>query len=116
MHRFTTYDGTTLADHLRAHTHQPWFAAAEATEASPAAQAGYSADGAFSPGHTRRALDLPVLIHAGGADPVSPPHLVRQLVELIPGSRDVEQPGAGHFPWPDDPDFLGEHLRSFPNP
>jgi pimeloyl-ACP methyl ester carboxylesterase len=98
-------------DRARAH------AAAEPREASPAAQAGYAADGAFHPGHTRRALaalDLPVLVYAGGSDPVSPPHLVRQLVDLIPGATYVEHPAAGHFPWLDDPEFLVEHLRGFP--
>lgn len=92
-------------------------AAAEPAQASPEAQAGYSADGAFSPGHTRRALadlDIPVLVYAGGADPVAPPHLVRELVDLIPGAHYVEQPHAGHFPWLDDPDFLVDRLRAFP--
>ncbi|MBB5802536.1 pimeloyl-ACP methyl ester carboxylesterase [Saccharothrix ecbatanensis] len=100
-------------DQARAH------AAAETAEAAPAAAAGYDAEGAFSPGHTRRALaslDVPVLVHAGGADPVSPPHLVRQLADLIPSARYVEQPDAGHFPWLDDPDFLVDHLHDFPNP
>ncbi|MCE6997584.1 alpha/beta hydrolase [Saccharothrix sp. S26] len=98
-------------DRARAH------AAAEPAEASPDAQAGYAADGAFTPGRTRRALaalDIPVLVYAGGADPLSPPHLVRQLVDLIPDATYVEQPHAGHFPWLDDPDFLVEHLRAFP--
>ncbi|ONI86656.1 alpha/beta hydrolase [Saccharothrix sp. ALI-22-I] len=98
-------------DRARAH------AAAETTEASPAAQTGYAADGAFSPGHTRRALadlDIPVLVYAADADPVSPPHLVRELADLIPGARYVEQPGGGHFPWLEDPDFLVDRLRDFP--
>ncbi|MFJ6673666.1 alpha/beta fold hydrolase [Actinosynnema sp. NPDC091369] len=98
-------------DRARAH------AATEPVEAAPEAQAGYSAEGAFQPDHTRRALaalDLPVLVYAGGADPVSPPHLVRRLVDLIPGATYVEQPAAGHFPWLDDPGFLVEHLRGFP--
>ncbi|NUS64957.1 MAG: alpha/beta hydrolase [Saccharothrix sp.] len=91
-------------------------AAAEDAERSPQAQRGYSAEGAFSPGHTRRALtdlSIPVLVYAGGVDPVSPPHLVRQLAELIPDARYAEQPGAGHFPWIDDPDFLVKHLADF---
>ncbi len=98
-------------DRARAH------AAAETTEASPEAQTGYTADGAFSPGHTRRALadlDIPVLVYAADADPVSPPHLVRGLADLIPGARYVEQPGGGHFPWLDDPAFLVDRLRDFP--
>jgi pimeloyl-ACP methyl ester carboxylesterase len=98
-------------DRARAH------AAAEPAESSHAAQAGYAADGAFTPDRTRRALadlDLPVLVYAGGADPLSPPHLVRQLADLIPDAHYVEQPDAGHFPWLDDPAFLVEQLRTFP--
>ncbi|WP_033439933.1 alpha/beta fold hydrolase [Saccharothrix sp. NRRL B-16314] len=99
-------------DQARAH------AAAEPDEAAPAAATGYGADGAFTPDHTRRALadlDVPVLVYAGGADPVSPPHLVRLLADLIPGARYVEQPDAGHFPWLDDPDFLVDRIRDFPD-
>jgi pimeloyl-ACP methyl ester carboxylesterase len=98
-------------DQARAH------AAAEPGQAAPDARTGYAADGAFNPGHTRRALaalDIPVLVYAGAADPLSPPHLVRRLVDLIPGARYVEQPDAGHFPWLDDPAFLVDHLRDFP--
>lgn len=98
-------------DRARAH------AAAEPAEASPDARAGYDADGAFSPGHTRRALaelTVPVLVYAAATDPVSPPHLARHLVDLIPGATYVEQPAAGHFPWLDDPEFLVGHLRDFP--
>ncbi|MFI9813408.1 alpha/beta fold hydrolase [Saccharothrix variisporea] len=91
-------------------------AAAEDAERSKEAQQGYWAEGAFSPGHTRRALAdlaIPVLVYAGGVDPVSPPHLVRQLAELIPGAEYTEQPGAGHFPWIDDPEFLVKRLAAF---
>ncbi|CAL9479583.1 Proline iminopeptidase [Actinosynnema sp. ALI-1.44] len=91
-------------------------AAAEDAERSTEAQRGYSAEGAFSPGHTRRALadlSIPVLVYAGGADPVAPPHMVRQLAELIPGAQYAEQPGAGHFPWIDDAEFMVKRLAEF---
>lgn len=91
-------------------------AAAEDAERSTEAQRGFSAEGAFSPDHTRRALadlSIPVLVYAGGADPLSPPHMVRQLAELIPGAEYAEQPDAGHYPWIDDPDFMVERLAEF---
>ncbi|MEU6149296.1 alpha/beta hydrolase [Actinosynnema sp. NPDC047251] len=95
-----------------AHAH----AEAEESERNPDAQAGYRAPGAFDPDRTRAALAalrVPTLALAGGADPLSPPHLVRQLAALIPGAAYAEVPDAGHFPWLDDPRCLVDTIAAF---
>jgi pimeloyl-ACP methyl ester carboxylesterase len=91
-------------------------AEAEEHERSPAAMEGYWAQGAFMPGATRRVLmdlTIPVLVYAGGNDPVSPPHRCAELAELIPGAKFVTQPDAGQFPWLDDPRWLVKELTAF---
>ncbi|GFN01670.1 hypothetical protein Smic_02260 [Streptomyces microflavus] len=45
-----------------------------------------------------------MLLLAGEFDLNSPPRAVAQCAELFPGAALVEQPGAGHHPWIDDPD------------
>jgi len=96
-------------DAARAH------ADAEKTQRSLEALAGYWAEGAFTPGITRRALrevDIPVLVHAADADPISPPHRCADLVDLMPTATLTVQRG-GHFPWLDDPDHLVATLAGF---
>ncbi|PRY34732.1 alpha/beta fold hydrolase [Umezawaea tangerina] len=93
-------------------------AEAEAGERSPEALRGYWAEGAFAPGHTRRALmelDVPLLVHVGDADPIAPTYRCAELVDLIPGATLSVQPGGGHFPWLDDPDHLVKRLADFPH-
>ncbi|MET7984957.1 MULTISPECIES: alpha/beta hydrolase [unclassified Streptomyces] len=70
------------------------------------AAARYS-DGAFAPDATRAALARlasPVLVLAGEADLNSPPQAMARVAALFPHAELVVQPGAGHFPWLDDPE------------
>ncbi|MFC8450322.1 alpha/beta fold hydrolase [Kitasatospora sp. NPDC057223] len=79
-------------------------AAAEPTNRD--AVAHFAADGAFDPGATRAALAAhrgPVLLLAGQFDLNSPPRSVAGFAALVPAATLVVQPGAGHYPWVDDP-------------
>jgi pimeloyl-ACP methyl ester carboxylesterase len=67
----------------------------------------FGAEGAFDPKATRAALArlaAPVLVLAGEVDLNSPPRAMAEYAELFTHARLVIQPGAGHFPWLDDPD------------
>ncbi|MFD8114086.1 alpha/beta fold hydrolase [Streptomyces microflavus] len=97
----------------------PLEAIAEGTGSDREAVAHFGADGAFEPEDTRAALarfESPVLLLADESELNSPPRAVAQCAELFPGAALVEQPGAGHCPWIDDPDrfvatasaFLGQ--------
>jgi pimeloyl-ACP methyl ester carboxylesterase len=58
------------------------------------------------PEQTRRALGAmtaPVRVVVGELDLMPGPELGDQLAGLFPDGRSVVQPGAGHFPWVDDP-------------
>ena len=69
-------------------------------------------EGVFTPEATTAALatlELPILILAGARDPGPTPDRARELAALFPKARvrfEV-QPGAGHFPWVDDPGAFG---------
>jgi pimeloyl-ACP methyl ester carboxylesterase len=81
-----------------------------------AARAGYFADVTLDPAATRAALTTltaPVLLYAGDLDALVPPALVRSAVPLFRDARAVVQPGAGHFPWIDDPGAFAANLASF---
>jgi pimeloyl-ACP methyl ester carboxylesterase len=89
-----------------------WDAAAQAYEAGHGPQrndeaaAVFAADGAFDPEATRAALakfTAPVLLVAGEVDLNSVPGAVKEFAGLFPDADLVVQPGAGHFPWLDDP-------------
>lgn len=90
-----------------------WDAAAQAHHAvqdgrrNEEAAAVFGADGAFDPDTTRAALAAftpPVLLVAGEVDLNTPPSVVVEFAGLFPNAEPVVQPGAGHFPWLDDPD------------
>jgi 3-oxoadipate enol-lactonase len=65
---------------------------------------------------TTAALRLPALVIAGDRDGATPPDLVRELADLIPGARFELMRGVGHLPCVERPDdyaallvqFLGE--------
>lgn len=70
------------------------------------AAAVYGSEGAFDPAATRAGLEkltAPVLVLAGEVDLNSPPKAVAEVAGLFPASDLVVLPGAGHFPWLDDP-------------
>lgn len=106
----------------RALTYGRWDAAAQAHAAAqdddvtPDAQAIYYAEGVPDPEATRSALrkvTAEVLVLIGGADPVSPPPLGSELAALFPSAEVVVQPGAGHYPWLDDPAWFIETVSGF---
>ena len=97
-------------DTARAHAR-----AAVSDQAVPV-RAGFYAEGAFDPPATRAALAAlasPVLVYAGELDAVSPPELLAQVAGLFPGWALTVQPGAGHFPWLDDPAQFAGTLSGF---
>lgn len=74
----------------------------------------YFAEGAFTPDATRAALaalTVPVLVHAGERDGGCRPGLARRVTEAFSNAELTVQPGAGHYPWLDDPGhFVGRTL------
>jgi proline iminopeptidase len=50
---------------------------------------------------------------AGALDVNSPPPAMAELATLFPLARVVIQPGAGHYPWADDPDRFVATLATF---
>lgn len=70
----------------------------------------------FDPEATRPALAsfaAPVLVLAGGHDVAMPPAAMEELARLFRTSRLEVQPGAGHFPWRDDPGAFRSVVASF---
>ena len=89
-----------------------WDAAAQACDAAEEDQTNedaadaFGADGAFDPPAARAGLGglgSPVLVIGGGLDLQRPPAVTAEYAALFPTARLVVQPGAGHFPWLDDP-------------
>jgi proline iminopeptidase len=70
------------------------------------AAAVFGSEGAYDPEATRAALATfatPVLLLGGEFDIGAPPRVVAEFAGLFPYATLVTQPGAGHFPWLDDP-------------
>lgn len=82
----------------------------------PPAAAHFAVEGAFDPARTRAALaelTTPVLVHAGEVDPAPTPRQAGELAALFPRGDLVVQPGAGHFPWLDDPAWFVAAVTRF---
>ena len=62
---------------------------------------------------TTAALRLPALVIAGDRDGATPPDLVRELADLIPGARYVLMHGVGHLPCVEAPEAYAAHLAGF---
>ncbi len=62
---------------------------------------------------TTAGLRLPAQVIAGDADGSTPPDLVRELAELIPGARYDLIRGAGHLPCVEKPDDFAAILMRF---
>ena len=58
-------------------------------------------------------LRLPTLAIAGSEDGVTPPDLVRETADLIPGSRFALIRGGGHLPFVERPNAYSEALTTF---
>ena len=101
-----------------------WDGAAQAhatvgvSERHQAAREGFFAGAVIDPPATRAALQkltAPVLLYAGGLDPMVPPEQARAAAPLFNDATVVVQPGAGHFPWIDDPATFTAAIGSFLN-
>jgi pimeloyl-ACP methyl ester carboxylesterase len=76
----------------------------------------YGSEGAYDPPATRAALaalDVPVLVHAGELDGGPRPGLARRVADLFPRGELFVQPGAGHYPWLDDPGTFVRRVGDF---
>ena len=62
---------------------------------------------------TTASLRLPTLGIAGSEDAATPPDLVRETLDLIPGSRFVLMRRAGHLPCVEAPQAYAAHLTTF---
>ncbi len=81
-----------------------------------AAREGFFGEGAFDVSATRSALKrltAPVLLYAGDLDPLISPDMVREAAPVFGDATVVVQPGAGHFPWLDDPAAFATAIASF---
>jgi proline iminopeptidase len=99
-----------------------WDATAQAHDAANEEQVNQEAagvfggPGAFDPEATRAGLAAfpsPVLVLAGEVDVNIPPRLAAELAGLFPDARLVVQPGAGHYPWLDDPGLFTSAVAAF---
>ncbi|HEX4288515.1 MAG TPA: alpha/beta hydrolase [Trebonia sp.] len=101
-----------------------WDAAAQAYDAAEKDQTNedaaeaFGADGAFDPAAARAGLTglgSPVLVIGGGLDLQRPPAVTAEYAALFPAARLIVQPGAGHFPWLDDPGQFVSAVTEFLN-
>jgi pimeloyl-ACP methyl ester carboxylesterase len=114
----TAADWTAIAPF----TYGRWDAAAQAHLAQEASQtnaeaaAVYYSAGALDPQATRTALArlrAAVLLVAGEYDVALPPKCAAAYAGLFPQAELAVQPGGGHFPWLDDPQWLVQTLAGF---
>ncbi|MCX2951864.1 alpha/beta fold hydrolase [Lentzea sp. NEAU-D7] len=100
--------------------HGRWDDAARALDdhpRHPEAAMEYYAEGAFDPREVREKLaklDVPTLLVTGELDVSLPPSRAREYADLFPHARLVVQPGAGHFPWVDDPGAFAATVQRIP--
>jgi len=99
-----------------------WDAAAQTHSAANEEQVNkeaagvFAGPGAFDPEATRAALaefTRPVLVLAGEVDVNTPPRIAAELAAAFPDARLVVQPGAGHYPWLDDPAWFTSAVAAF---
>jgi pimeloyl-ACP methyl ester carboxylesterase len=86
------------------------------SERSGPLRAGFRADGAFNPAATVAAiarLTAPVLVFAGEFDANPTPETTAEGARSFPNATVIVQPGAGHFPWLDDPTAFTAAINSF---
>ncbi|GAB2859094.1 alpha/beta fold hydrolase [Lentzea nigeriaca] len=86
---------------------------AEATRLPNAASAYYAAGAPVATPEELAGLDLPVLMLAGEVDATPSPAAARQAAQLFQRCDVVVQPGAGHYPWQDDPAFFRNAIADF---
>lgn len=103
-------------------TYGRWDAAAQAHKSQEDSQRNnsavpfYYADGALDPVATRKAIaefDSPVLLLTGEYDVGLPQRNAAEYAALFKRAELTVQPGAGHFPWLDDPAGFTRTLAAF---
>ncbi|MGH3729797.1 MAG: alpha/beta fold hydrolase [Micromonosporaceae bacterium] len=85
---------------------------------NPDAAGVYYSPGAVTPEATRSALaDLParVLLVTGEYDVALPPRCAAEYAGLFRHAELLVQPGGGHSPWLDDPEWFVQNLTEFLN-
>ena len=90
--------------------------AQEASQKNADAAAVYYSAGALDPEATRTALArlrAPVLLVAGEYDVALPPNCTAEYAGLFGQAELAVQPGGGHYPWLDDPEWLVQTLAGF---
>lgn len=87
--------------------------AADALRLPDAPQAYYAAGAPVVTAEELAGLDMPVLLVAGGVDPLPAAAAVKEAAQLFPRSSVVVQPGAGHYPWLDDPALFRAAIGEF---
>jgi pimeloyl-ACP methyl ester carboxylesterase len=114
----TAADWTAIAPF----TYGRWDAAAqahlaqEANQKNAEAAAVYYSAGALDPQATRTSLarlGAPVLVVAGEYDVALPPKCAAEYAGLFGQAELAVQPGGGHYPWLDDPEWLVQTLAGF---
>ncbi len=110
------WDATTPFTYGRWDEEARAYAARQEAEQNPEAAAAYYAPDAFDPSAVRAALDrlaAPALLIAGERDPGLPPKRAAEYAGLFPHAQLVVAPGAGHFPWFDDPAGFARTVNGF---
>jgi pimeloyl-ACP methyl ester carboxylesterase len=90
--------------------------AREASQRNAAAAAVYYSADALDPEATTAALArlrAPVLVVAGEYDIALPPRCAAEYAALFGQAELAVQPGAGHYPWLDDPELLVQTVVGF---
>ncbi|MFE1910365.1 alpha/beta fold hydrolase [Streptomyces anandii] len=91
---------------------------AEEEQTNEEAAGRYFAEAVFDPAATRAALGAltaPVLVLAGGLDGGPCPDLALRAAEAFRHAEFAVQPGAGHYPWLDDPEWFVDRVTGFLN-
>jgi pimeloyl-ACP methyl ester carboxylesterase len=109
-------------DAITPFTYGRWDAVSQAHHAQQAshrnedAAAVYYSAGALDPAATRSALarlQARVLLVVGEYDVALPPKCAAEYAGLFPQAELAVQPGGGHFPWLDDPEWFAQTLAGF---
>jgi pimeloyl-ACP methyl ester carboxylesterase len=90
--------------------------AREASQTKADAAAIYYSAGALDPEATSASLarlGAPVLLVAGEYDVALPPTCAAEYAGLFGQGELAVQPGGGHYPWLDDPEWLVQTLAGF---
>ncbi|MFE9775158.1 alpha/beta fold hydrolase [Streptomyces sp. NPDC005931] len=76
----------------------------------------YGSEGAYDPPATRAALarlEAAVLVLAGELDGGPRPEVARRTAAAFPTAEFAVQPGAGHYPWLDEPAWFVRRVTAF---